>query len=104
MLAHADEIARLPGLRGAKSVGEKVKEHVEAVRLSRKLVALDENVTDAGRRSRRCGGASRTWRKVETLFRELEFVRLLDRLKPIGHKPPTFDVERRASDRAGERR
>ncbi len=30
---------------------------------------------------------------VETLLRELEFVRLLDRLKPIAHRPPTLQVD-----------
>src|SRR5207245_1209331 len=44
LIAHADDIANIPGLRGAKSVAEKVKAHVEAVRLSRQLVSLDENV------------------------------------------------------------
>src|SRR3954470_16703582 len=44
LLAHVDDIANIPGLRGAKSVGEKVKAHVESVRLSRQLVSLDENV------------------------------------------------------------
>ena len=92
MIAHADDIANLPGLRGAKSVAEKVKTHVEAVRLSRQLVALDEHVTNAvaieALRRREPDMV-----KVETLLRELEFVRLLDRLKPIGHRPPTFDVD-----------
>ncbi|HEX6839238.1 MAG TPA: 5'-3' exonuclease H3TH domain-containing protein, partial [Polyangia bacterium] len=91
MIAHADEIASLPGLRGAKSVAEKVKTHVEAVRLSRQLVALDEHVANAvdldALRRREPDMA-----KVETLLRELEFVRLLERLKPIAHRPPTFDV------------
>ena len=92
LIAHADEIAALPGLRGAKSVGEKVKAHVESVRLSRQLVALDEHVANAveleALRRREPDMA-----KVETLLRELEFVRLLDRLKPIAHKPPTLNVD-----------
>jgi DNA polymerase-1 len=92
MIAHADEIAALPGLRGAKSVGEKVKAHVEAVRLSRQLVSLDDHVANAveieALRRREPDMA-----KVESLLRELEFVRLLERLKPIEHKPPTFEVD-----------
>src|SRR3954469_21878859 len=90
MIARADEIASLPGLRGAKSVAEKVKTHVEAVRLSRQLVALDEHVevpVSIEELRRREPDMTR----VETLLRELEFVRLLDRLKPIAHKPPTFN-------------
>src|SRR6185437_10413164 len=79
-------------LRGAKSVAEKVKSHVEAVRLSRQLVSLDEHVANAveleALRRREPDMA-----KVEALLRELEFVRLLERLKPIAHKPPTFDVD-----------
>ena len=39
----------MPGLRGAASVRRKVKAHVEAARLSRKLVALDEHVPVADR-------------------------------------------------------
>jgi len=92
LIAHADEIAALPGLRGAKSVAEKVKSHVEAVRLSRQLVSLDEHVANTveleALRRREPDMA-----KVETLLRELEFVRLLERLKPIAHKPPTFEVD-----------
>jgi DNA polymerase I len=92
LLAHVDEIAAIEGLRGAKSVGEKVKAHVESVRLSRQLVSLDEHVqvpveVDALRRK------EPDMAKVESLLRELEFVRLLDRLKPIAHKPPTFAVD-----------
>jgi DNA polymerase-1 len=92
MLAHVDEIAGVDGLRGAKSVAEKVKANVEGVRLSRQLVSLDENVAvpvafDDLRRH------EPDMVKVEKLLRELEFVRLLDRLKPIAHKPPTLNVD-----------
>ena len=92
LLAHVDEIAALPGLRGAKSVAEKIKTHVEAVRLSRQLVSLDDHVTvplelDELRRK------EPAMEKVETLLRELEFFRLLERLKPIAHRPPTLDVD-----------
>ncbi len=41
MFAHLDDIAKVKGLRGAASIAEKVKAHVETVRLSRQLVALD---------------------------------------------------------------
>ncbi|MCU1282422.1 MAG: polA, partial [bacterium] len=92
LIAHVDEIANLPGLRGAKSVGEKIKTHVEAVRLSRQLVSLDENVAvpvelDLLRRR------EPDMAKLEGLLRELEFFRLLERLKPIAHKPPTLNVD-----------
>ncbi|MGZ3406748.1 MAG: DNA polymerase I [Polyangia bacterium] len=92
MIAHVDEIANLPGLRGAKSVAEKIKTHVEAVRLSRQLVSLDDHVAvpvelDALRRK------EPDMARVETLLRELEFFRLLERLKPIAHKPPTLNVD-----------
>ena len=42
LIARVDEIAALKGLRGAASVGEKVRLHADAVRLSRRLVTLDE--------------------------------------------------------------
>jgi DNA polymerase I len=92
MIAHADEIANLPGLRGAKSVAEKVKTHVEAVRLSRQLVSLDDHVAvpvELETLRRREPDMA----KLEALLRELEFFRLLERLKPIAHKPPTLDVD-----------
>ncbi len=92
MIAHADEIAGLQGLRGAKSVAEKVKSHVEAVRLSRQLVALDEHVTNAVDLDALVRKEP-DMVKVEALLRELEFVRLLERLKPIAHKPPTLNVD-----------
>jgi DNA polymerase I len=91
MLARVDEIAGIKGLRGAASVMEKVKSHVESVRLSRQLVSLDEHVqVPVEMESLRRREPDMV--KVEALLRELEFVRLLDRLKPIGHRPPTFDV------------
>ncbi|HWE31409.1 MAG TPA: DNA polymerase I [Polyangia bacterium] len=92
LIAHADDIGSLAGLRGAKSVAEKVKTHVEAVRLSRQLVSLDDHVAfpvelDALRRK------EPDMAKLESLLRELEFFRLLERLKPVAHKPPTLDVD-----------
>ena len=92
MIAHADEIANLPGLRGAKSVAEKVKAHVESVRLSRQLVSLDEHVeVPVALETLRRREPDMT--KLESLLRELEFFRLLERLKPVAHKPPTLDVD-----------
>jgi DNA polymerase-1 len=99
LIAHADEIAALPGLRGAKSVGEKIKAHVEAVRLSRQLVSLDANVAVPVALEtlvRREPDMAR----VETLLRELEFFRLLERLKPVAHKPPTLDVDDQGNAKA----
>ncbi|HEX8952243.1 MAG TPA: DNA polymerase, partial [Polyangia bacterium] len=92
LIAHVDDIAGVEGLRGAKSVAEKIKAHVEAVRLSRQLVSLDDHVQvpvelDALVRK------EPDMAKVEALLRELEFVRLLERLKPIAHKPPTLNVD-----------
>src|SRR2546430_12005660 len=78
MIAHADQIANLPGLRGAKGVAEQVKTHVEAVRLSRQLGSLDDHVSGPGgleQLRRREPGMT----KLEALFRELEFFRLLQR-------------------------
>ena len=63
LIAHVDEIAGIQGLRGASSVGEKVRTHVEAVRLSRQLVALDEHVADRRRARGAARGASPTWRR-----------------------------------------
>src|SRR5437763_1795590 len=44
MLSRVDEIASVPGLRGAASVQAKVAAHVEQARLSRRLIALDDQV------------------------------------------------------------
>ncbi|MCA1663317.1 MAG: DNA polymerase I, partial [Myxococcales bacterium] len=92
MIAHADEIANLPGLRGAKSVGEKVKAHIESVRLSRQLVSLDEHV-EVPVALESLQRREPDMAKLESLLRELEFFRLLERLKPVAHKPPTLDVD-----------
>jgi DNA polymerase-1 len=92
IVTRVDEIANIKGLRGAASVAQKVREHVEAMRLSRQLVALDENVAvplGLDELQRREPDMA----KVETLLRDLEFVRLLDRLKPIAHRPPTLQVD-----------
>jgi DNA polymerase-1 len=89
LIARADQIAAVKGLRGAASIAEKVKTHVEAVRLSRQLVALDAHVAlplELDALARREPDMAR----VETLLRELEFIRLLDRLKPIAHRPPVL--------------
>jgi DNA polymerase-1 len=82
MIARAGEIASTPGLRGAASIAEKVKAHAEQARLSRKLVELDTSVPvpvelDALKRH------EPDMARVETLLREYEFNRLIDRLKPL---------------------
>jgi DNA polymerase-1 len=81
MLENSDEIAKVPGLRGAASVMAKVKTHVDDARLSRKLVALDDEVQfditiEQMRRH------EPDMQKVEPVLKELEFQRLIDRLKP----------------------
>ena len=77
MLEHADEIAAIPGLRGAASVMAKVKANVDGARLSRKLVALDENIRfDKSVEDLRRHEPD--MKKVETLLTELEFQRLID--------------------------
>jgi DNA polymerase-1 len=81
MLARPDEIASIPGLRGAASVMAKVKAHVDEVRLSRRLVALDDQVAfEAPLES--LARKEPDMARLESILRELEFVRLIDRLKP----------------------
>ncbi len=81
LIMRVDEIAALKGLRGAASVAEKVRTHADAVRLSRKLVALDEHAhVEVG-----LDDLVRTPLdpdRVGPKLRELEFTRLLDRLGP----------------------
>jgi DNA polymerase-1 len=85
MLGRIEEVAGLKGLRGAASVAEKLKANIEQLRLSRKLVALDDAATltvsldDLKRRP--IDGA-----KVGAKLRELEFLRLADRFDG-GHVP-----------------
>jgi DNA polymerase-1 len=81
MLEHPEDIAKVPGLRGAASVAQKVQAHGDDARLSRKLVALDDDIhfditIEQLRRH------EPDMKKVEPLLKELEFQRLIDRLKP----------------------
>ena len=81
LIARVDEIAALKGLRGAASVGEKVRLHADAVRLSRRLVTLDEEAlleVTLDELARMPLDPLRVGPKL----RELEFHRLLDRLGP----------------------
>jgi DNA polymerase I len=81
LLGRTDEIAAVPGLRGAASVMAKVKANVEAAQLSRKLVALDEHIQyDAPVEKLRRHEPDMA--RVEALLTEMEFQRLLERLKP----------------------
>ena len=85
MLQHVDQIASVPGLRGAASVQAKVQAHLAEARLSRRLVALDEKVPvpvtlEAMRRK------APDMARVEEILREFEFVKLIDRLKPVAAK------------------
>jgi DNA polymerase-1 len=87
ILERLDEIARVPGLRGAEKTRAAVTANVEAVRLSRKLVALDDHVavpTELDELRRR----QPRMEEVERILRELEFDRLLERLKPKGSDAP----------------
>lgn len=83
MLARVDEIETIPGLRGAKGVAEKIRAHADAVRLSRRLVSLDDHApvpTDLEAFRRLPPDLT----KLEPLAKELEFERLLTRLRGQG--------------------
>ncbi len=82
LLDRTDEIHTIAGLRGAASVEAKVKTHIDAIRLSRRLVALDEAVAvDVPLESllRQPPDMAR----VEPLLVELEFTRLIERMRPL---------------------
>jgi DNA polymerase-1 len=82
MIERADEIASIPGLRGAASVRDKVKANAEQAKLSRELVALDVDVPVPVELE----GLKRLepdMARVEALLHEYEFSRLIDRLKPL---------------------
>ncbi len=92
MLADVDAIEKIPGLRGAKGVADKVRANVDVVRLSRRLVSLDDAapVPQDLEPFRR---ALPDLAKLVPLAKELEFERLLGRLRnqgeaPIGEAPP----------------
>ncbi len=91
MLARADEIHTIPGLRGAASVEAKIKANIENVKMSRKLVALDEHVSydvEMAALERHTPEMA----KVEPLLIELEFTRLVDRMRPLA-TPATASTE-----------
>ncbi len=88
LLSRLEEVPAIKGLRGAQSVAEKLKVNVDALRLSRKLVALDDAVPvaveiEALRRQ------EPDMARVESALREFEFERLLERMQPakVGSAP-----------------
>jgi DNA polymerase-1 len=85
VLDRIDDVAAMKGLRGAASVAAKLKAHVEQARLSRKLVALDEHVP-SGIELESFRRKEPDMTKIETILREFEFTRLIDRLKPSSGK------------------
>jgi DNA polymerase-1 len=94
MIARADEVAAIPGLRGAASVAAKVKQHADGARLSRKLVELERDVAlppelDLDQLQRREPEMAR----VETLLRDFEFERLIERLRPAGSAPKPLNKD-----------
>ncbi len=78
LIARLDEVAGLKGLRGAASVAEKLRNNIEALRLSRRLVALDEHAP----MDIQLSSLLRTPldpARVGAKLRELEFHRLAER-------------------------
>ncbi len=87
LLTRAGEVGAIKGLRGAASVQAKIEANIEQARLSRKLVALDDHMDiklDLSSLRRKEPDMAR----VEALLHELEFSRLIDRLKPKGSPAP----------------
>jgi DNA polymerase-1 len=83
LLGRVDEVTAVPGLRGAAKVQAAIRAHLDAVRISRRLVSLDDRVEvplELAALRRREPDMER----VAGLFRELEFERLLERLAPKG--------------------
>ncbi|MSP61640.1 MAG: DNA polymerase I [Myxococcales bacterium] len=81
VISRVEEVGKVPGLRGAEGVMNKLKAHLDSARLSRRLVALDEQVglpigLDDLRRPEPDMG------KVESVLRELELARLIERMRP----------------------
>jgi DNA polymerase-1 len=83
LLLRVGEVAGIKGLRGAAAVQAKIEANAEQAKLSRKLVSLDDRVEipleiEGLRRG--------PWdmAEVESLLIELEFQKLLDRLRPKG--------------------
>ena len=88
-----DEVEKIPGLRGAKSVAEKLRANEADARLSRQLVALDDTVP----LSRTLASLVRVepdLDQVEKALIDLDFTRLLDRLR--GLRGDRVATERRA--------
>ncbi len=82
LLAHIDDVPKVKGLRGAQSVADKLRVHADAVRLSRKLVALDDTI-GTGIELAELRRNLPEMPKVEAMLRELEFTRLIDRMRPL---------------------
>ncbi len=81
LIEHIDEVSALKGLRGAASVAEKLRANTESLRLSRKLVTLDEHAPlelELTALLRPPLDPARVGRKL----RELDFTRLADRYAP----------------------
>ena len=81
LIARLDEVAALKGLRGAAACAEKLRAHVEPLRLSRRLVALDDQApltVELDALVRQEIDPARVGQKL----RELEFGRLADRFAP----------------------
>ena len=92
MLARIEEIAGMKGLRGAASVAQKIAANADQLRVSRKLIELDQHAVldvDLDDLARKPLDPQRVGQKL----RELEFTRLAER---YGTAPPVV-VEQRAS-------
>jgi DNA polymerase-1 len=87
--ARLDEVPTVSGLRGGKSVLEKLRLHESDVHLSRKLVALDDAVPLPSSKAPLHGKAlldtlvraELDVPRVEQMLGELDFARLIDRLR-----------------------
>ncbi len=105
LLARIGEVAGMKGLRGAASVAEKLSANVEQLRLSRKLVALDDQAPLTIEMSELVRVPLDPVRVGDKL-RALEFTRLADRFNVAapadGDAPcsatPTLRQRRRAHD------
>ena len=88
-----DEVEKIPGLRGAKSVAEKLRAHEADARLSRQLVSLDDTVP-LPRSLESLVRVEPDLDQVEKALTDLDFTRLLDRLR--GLRGDRSATERRA--------
>jgi DNA polymerase-1 len=85
MLTSIQEIEQIKGLRGSKGVKEKIESGIEALRLSKALVTLDDNVSPFNQIS---SVEEFSWQQPDLeqlvpLFEELEFTKLLDSLSGL---------------------